>query len=70
MYKSQPANPVDFLAKWLLNYSNVQQQAVAAQSEQKTLVKDLKEKHQYSLKQEEKKLEVKKKEKMTRDERI
>lgn len=24
MYKSQPANPVDFLAKWLLNYSNVQ----------------------------------------------
>jgi hypothetical protein len=23
MYKSQPANPVDFLAKWLLNYSSV-----------------------------------------------
>lgn len=24
MYKAQPSNPVDFLAKWLLNYSNVQ----------------------------------------------
>jgi hypothetical protein len=24
MYKTQPANPVDFLAKWLLNYSSVQ----------------------------------------------
>ena len=33
-------------------------------------MKELKEKHGYSLKQEEKKLEVKKKEKMTRDERI
>jgi hypothetical protein len=70
MYKSQPANPVDFLAKWLLNYSSVRQQAVAAQTEAKGLVKDLKEKHQYALKQEEKKAEVKKKEKMTRDERI
>ena len=23
MYKSRPKNPVDFLAKWLLNYSSV-----------------------------------------------
>jgi Dpy-30 motif len=23
MYKAQPSNPVDFLAKWLLNYSNI-----------------------------------------------
>ena len=38
MYKSQPANPVDFLAKWLLNYANVQQNAVAAQQEQKVQV--------------------------------
>jgi len=30
MYKSQPANPVDFLAKWLLNYSSIQGGAVAA----------------------------------------
>lgn len=29
MYKAQPSNPVDFLAKWLLNHSNIQQQAVA-----------------------------------------
>jgi len=24
MYKAQPANPVDFLAKWLLNHAHVQ----------------------------------------------
>jgi hypothetical protein len=30
MYKAQPSNPVDFLAKWLLNYSNIQRSAVAA----------------------------------------
>ena len=24
MYKQNPKNPVDFLAKWLLNYSNVE----------------------------------------------
>lgn len=23
MYKAQPSNPVDFLAKWLLNYSSI-----------------------------------------------
>jgi hypothetical protein len=47
MYKSQPANPVDFLAKWLLNYSSVQQQAVSAQEQQRAQVKDLKEKYTY-----------------------
>lgn len=31
MYKTQPSNPVDFLAKWLLNYSTIQQTAVAEQ---------------------------------------
>ena len=30
MYRAQPSNPVDFLAKWLLNYSNIQHSAVAA----------------------------------------
>ena len=30
MSKEQPANPVDFLAKWLLNYASIQQSAVAA----------------------------------------
>lgn len=54
----------------MLNYSSVQQQAVSTVTEQKNQVKDLKEKYQYNLKQEEKKLEAKKKEKMTRDERI
>ena len=24
MYKAEPKNPVDFLSKWLLNYSQVQ----------------------------------------------
>jgi hypothetical protein len=38
MYKTQPANPVDFLAKWLLNYSSVQQQAVSTVAEQKNQV--------------------------------
>lgn len=47
MYKTQPSNPVDFLAKWLLNYSNIQQTAVAAQNDQKMQVKELKEKHEY-----------------------
>lgn len=47
MYKSQPANPVDFLAKWLLNYANVQQNAVSAQQDQKVQVKDLKDKYAY-----------------------
>jgi hypothetical protein len=42
MYKAQPQNPVDFLAKWLLNYSTVQGTAVAEQAEQKLQVKDLK----------------------------
>ena len=54
----------------MLNYSSVQQQAVSTVTEQKNQVKDLKEKYQYNLKQEEKKLEAKKMEKMTRDERI
>ena len=28
MFKTQPKNPVDFLAKWLLNYANVEKQVV------------------------------------------
>ncbi len=49
MYKTQPSNPVDFLAKWLLNYSSVQQTAVAAQQDQKMQIKELKDKHAYQL---------------------
>lgn len=57
MYKAQPANPVDFLAKWLLNYANVQQNAVAVQNEQKIHVKELRDKHEYQLSKEKKKEE-------------
>jgi hypothetical protein len=33
LYKTQPANPVDFLAKWLLNYASIQQNAVKDQQD-------------------------------------
>lgn len=46
MYKTQPKNPVDFLAKWLLNYAQVEKQAVS-QGERKEFVKEMKDKHQY-----------------------
>jgi hypothetical protein len=29
LYKHNPKNPVDFLAKWLLNYAHVQKAATA-----------------------------------------
>lgn len=29
MYKTQPKNPVDFLAKWLLNYAQVEKTALS-----------------------------------------
>jgi hypothetical protein len=28
MYKTQPKNPVDFLAKWLLNYAQVEKKVL------------------------------------------
>ena len=37
MYKQQPKQPVDFLAKWLLNYSKVERQ-VEDRHEQVALV--------------------------------
>ncbi len=70
MYKSQPANPVDFLAKWLLNYSHVQQEAVAAQNEQKVHVKELKDKHDYQLSKEKKDQEAQAKVKQEKDDKI
>jgi Dpy-30 motif len=70
MYKTQPPNPVDFLAKWLLNYSNIQQTAVAKQEDQKVLVKELKEKQVYQTAQEQKKIEHKEKEVAERDAKI
>lgn len=70
MYKSQPANPVDFLAKWLLNYSHVQQNAVAAQNEQKVQVKELKDKHEYQMSKHKKQEEAQAKAKEEKDDKI
>lgn len=47
LYKTQPSNPVDFLAKWLLNYSTIQTGAVAALEDQKQRVAELREKQDY-----------------------
>lgn len=48
MYKTQPPNPVDFLAKWLLNYATVQKNAVAQQEELKIQVRELRDKQTYA----------------------
>lgn len=70
MYKSQPSNPVDFLAKWLLNYSNIQQSAVAEQANQRVQVKDLRDKHEYQLNQLVKQGQVQEQEKSERQAQI
>lgn len=57
LYKTQPSNPVDFLAKWLLNYSTIQTGAVAALEEQKQKVTELREKQDYNTTIEKKKKE-------------
>ena len=44
MYKETPKNPVDFLAKWLLNHSQVQRQAEAVENSKKK-VEDHKGRH-------------------------
>ena len=46
MYKNQPKNPVDFLAKWLLNYAQVERVALST-VESKERVKELKDKYSY-----------------------
>lgn len=46
MYKVQPKNPVDFLSKWLLNYAQVEKQAMQG-DEHQGRVKDLKTKLEY-----------------------
>lgn len=57
LYKTQPSNPVDFLAKWLLNYSTIQTGAVAALEQQKLKVAELREKNDYNTTIEKKKKE-------------
>lgn len=44
LYKTNPKNPVDFLAKWLLNVSQVDRVAVS-QSEQAAVVAANQQKH-------------------------
>lgn len=46
MYKTQPKNPVDFLAKWLLNYAQVEKHVVQGE-ENLGRVRELKQKLEY-----------------------
>ena len=50
MYKTNPKNPVDFLAKWLLNYAQVQKAALAQEEENKSV--DTKRQHHNAYLQE------------------
>lgn len=61
-YKAQPQNPVDFLAKWLLNHSNVgneqdKQQESKAKTQELKDRKHLEEQNQAKQKEEELKIE-------------
>lgn len=70
MYKAQPSNPVDFLAKWLLNFSSVQQTAVAAQQDQQVQAKELRERHSYDLERGRKQGEAREKEQTDKQEQV
>jgi hypothetical protein len=48
MYKVQPKNPVDFLAKWLLNYAEIEKKALA-HHDLKDEIKNTREKHQLEM---------------------
>ena len=50
MYKENPKNPVDFLAKWLLNYAQVEKAAMAKQ-EQSLEIEKNKKAHEAEIKQ-------------------
>lgn len=58
MYKTQPKNPVDFLAKWLLNYAQVEKTALQT-VEHQDQVKELKDKLNYQASVEKKEAETK-----------
>jgi galactose-1-phosphate uridylyltransferase len=58
MYKEQPKNPVDFLAKWLLNYASVEKSHLQ-EAEHLDKVKELKDKLEYQLSVERKEAETK-----------
>lgn len=69
MYKTQPKNPVDFLAKWLLNYANVEKH-VLQEHEHVEKVKELKDKQEYLASVERTEAEAKAKEQEHEDMKI
>ena len=50
MYKENPKNPVDFLAKWLLNYALVEKAALAKQEQAMEIQKN-QQAHQTAMKE-------------------
>ena len=58
MYKAQPKNPVDFLAKWLLNHGQVEKTALQT-VEHHEKVRELKDKQSYQESVERKEAEMK-----------
>ena len=51
MYKQNPKNPVDFLAKWLLNYSQVER-AAEQRIDAQRIVEDFQMQHRQHLEDE------------------
>ena len=56
MYKQNPKNPVDFLAKWLLNYSQVER-AAEQRIDAQRIVEDFQIQHRQHLEDEKQKEE-------------
>ena len=56
-YREQPKNPIDFFAKWLLNYSQVQKNQLLIEEKQ-LHIKELKEKREFELKEKQDALEA------------
>ena len=54
LYKANPKNPVDFLAKWLLNYAHVQKAATAQENQAKTVDENRKHHVAFSAEEENK----------------
>jgi len=52
MYKEQPDNPVDFLAKWLLNYSQVEKAALSKEEQAMEVQKSVKANQEAKAEQE------------------
>jgi hypothetical protein len=65
-YRADPANPIDYFAKWLLNHSKVQKVQVA-QEEKVVKRNEQKEKYVDELKAKEKDVATKKKEEESKE---